>query len=208
MALRVFYDLESTGFSTARDRIVQIGACVDGEAPGFSALVNPDGVLVHPSAQRVHGLSDAVLAEAPVFAEVWAAFVVFVRKAAGPLQRVLLVGHNSWGFDDRLLTAELARHQLALPFDTETADTLRTVRTLRFPGPCKLAALVAHCVGVPHVGAHTALADAEAVRTVVQRWPDGPLALLTRPWGTPTPVRATKRKECTSSSPGQVWTVS
>ena len=80
----VAIDLETTGLIPGVDRIVEVGA-VRFEADGtvrdrFARLVHP-GRPMSPAAERIHGISDAMLADAdsrevvlPAFFDCFAAF--------------------------------------------------------------------------------------------------------------------------------------
>ena len=115
----VVFDLETTGLSPERDAIVEIGALrlrgqgLSGrhweEAGRYSALVRPTTAAGDPrpipwQAQRVHGISDEMVREAPTIGEVLPAFLDFVGDAA-------VVAHNI-SFDSGFLRANAARHGL------------------------------------------------------------------------------------------------
>src|SRR3954451_23227128 len=69
----VALDLETTGLLAETDRIVEVGAvrfdAAGRELARFERLVNP-GRAMSPTAEAVHGLSDADLADAPPAREV------------------------------------------------------------------------------------------------------------------------------------------
>lgn len=109
----VCVDLEATGVWPGHDRIVQIAAASifsDGRVSTWSSLVNP-GQPMPPAALAIHGITDAMVASAPTFAQlaptVWAL-----------LSGCDLTGYNVERFDRRLLTAEFRRAGVADP----TAD--------------------------------------------------------------------------------------
>lgn len=153
----VVVDLETTGVSHARgDRIVEIGAVrlegdrVSGE---FSVLVNPERSIPY-HAQRVHGISDRMVATAPRIAEVLPEFLAFCDGLP-------LISHNA-PFDRGFLDAESLRAFNA-PLHHAHLDTLRVSRQL-LPKLARhnLDALVNH-FGIRLEGdRHRALADARA----------------------------------------------
>lgn len=112
-------DLETTGLSAARDRIVELAAVrfrETGETIDlFQSLVNPERP-VSPGAYAVHGLSDQELAQAPPARVVLPKFLSFL----GGSGCVALIAHNSC-FDAGFLGSEL-RHRgstsLRLPCTT------------------------------------------------------------------------------------------
>lgn len=84
------FDLETTGMSPSRDRIVEIAAVhVDknGVQNRFHTLVNPRRPIPLP-ASKVHKITDKMVAEAPVFAAVANPFLDFARGST-------LVAHNA-----------------------------------------------------------------------------------------------------------------
>ncbi len=109
----VALDLETTGLSAAVDRVVEIGA-VRFDARGveiarFAQLVHPER-LMSPSAQAVHGISDADLAGAPTARQVLPAFLEFL----GAPGTSVLLAHNA-AFDAAFLGRELSRAGMARP---------------------------------------------------------------------------------------------
>lgn len=153
----VVVDLETTGVSHAKgDRIVEIGAVrlegdrITGE---FQTLVNPQRPIPY-YAQRVHGISDRMVASAPRFVDVLPEFLAFCGDAP-------LISHNA-PFDRGFLDAECLM-AVKRTLDHAHLDTLRVSRQLlpRLPKH-NLDALVAH-FGISLTGdRHRALADARA----------------------------------------------
>ena len=117
----VAFDVETTGFNRDADRIVEIGGVKfrDGRVVDSKAwLVNP-GMSIPKGVQAVHGITDAMVADAPNFATVFAEFEEFVGDA-------VLLAHNAV-FDVRFLQAELARNRLK-PVTNPVLDTLKISR--------------------------------------------------------------------------------
>lgn len=150
----VVVDIETTGWSAASDAIVEI-ACVTIESgairESWSSLVNP-GRPVPAEATRIHGISDAMLAEAPVTSIVSAPF----RERCGG---TLLAIHNA-SFDLPFLAALLRRHGAA-PLYNPIVDTLGLARGLFGPGGNSLGELAGR-MGIAHDNPHRALGDALA----------------------------------------------
>lgn len=87
-------DIETTGLDTKRCEIIEIAAVRvrNGRIAGeFHSLVRPT-IPIDPGASMVHGLSDADVASAPRFADVWSAFRDFCGDD-------VLVAHNGEEFD-------------------------------------------------------------------------------------------------------------
>ena len=133
----IVLDTETTGLDP-RDghRLIEV-ACLElqnGVRTGneYVQRINPER-LVDPDAYAVHGISDADLVGAPLFAEICADLLAFIADDR-------LVIHNA-EFDLRFVNAELARTgHPAIPL-ARAIDTLPMARR-RFPGaPASLDAL-------------------------------------------------------------------
>ena len=75
------FDVETTGMSPVRDRIVEIGAVRvdrDGVWTRFETLVNP-GMPIPYQVTRVHGIDDRMVADAPSFSDAAYRFLDFAR---------------------------------------------------------------------------------------------------------------------------------
>jgi DNA polymerase III subunit epsilon len=136
---QIVFDLETTGFKFSEGhRIVEIGAIelINGAVTGknFHIYVNPERNMPD-GAFRVHGLSQAFLADKPNFADekVAPAFCAFIGDAE-------LIAHNGAGFDMPFLQAELKAAGLPA-LGNKLFDTLHLARR-KFPGaPASLDAL-------------------------------------------------------------------
>ena len=120
------FDVETTGMSPARDRIVELAALrveCDGSRRRFHSLVNP-GRPIPRGVIRIHHIDDAMVADAPDFAAVAAEFLPFIEGAT-------LVAHNA-RFDLGFLQESLNRCGLPL-WRGRTLDTVRLMRTV-YPG--------------------------------------------------------------------------
>ena len=106
----VCVDLEATGVSVDRDRIVQMAAASifpDGRVTTWSSLVNPEQPI--PSEViPIHGITDAMVATAPTFAQL-------APTVTALLSDCDLAGYNIEKFDRRLLAAEFRRAGVADP---------------------------------------------------------------------------------------------
>ena len=98
-------DIETTGLDVATARAVALGA-VRMFGPSVyrggavDCLVNP-GIAIPRSSTAIHGVDDAMVADAPPFAEQ-------ARQILDHLGAVVVVGHNI-GFDIAVMKAEAAR---------------------------------------------------------------------------------------------------
>ncbi len=172
-----FVDLETTGTVAAEDRVTEIGIVrvESGRViDEWSTLVNP-GRPIPPAIQALTGISDAMVAAAPVFARIAA-------EVRDRLQGAVFVAHNA-RFDYSFLKHEFLR--TGAPFSARVLCTAKLSRRLQ-PEERRhhLDALVARHQ-LPAAMRHRALGDArllwhlvtalhakfapERIRTEVQR---------------------------------------
>jgi DNA polymerase-3 subunit epsilon len=159
----IVLDTETTGFNPSEGhRIVEIG-CVElrNHVPTgtvWQSYVNPERDMPD-GAFQVHGLSEAFLADHPVFAEVVGGFLEFVGDAR-------LVIHNA-AFDMGFINAELGTLGFGPIPMSRTVDTVQLARA-KFPGA--QASLDALCrrFGIDNSARtkHGALLDAELLAEV------------------------------------------
>lgn len=100
----VILDLETTGVNIATDRIVEFSALKvspGGAEEWLTLRLNP-GIPISPEATRVHGISDADVANEPHFRDV-------ARRIASFLEGCDLAGFNSMKFDIPILCEEFLR---------------------------------------------------------------------------------------------------
>ena len=150
------FDLETTGISTSRDRIVQlalIGSDVDGTEISYDQLVNPRRSIPYES-QRIHGISDSDVRGKPDFSEI-------ADNIAELVEGSVLIGHNVRQFDLPMLRNEFFRIGALPPEPKAVLDTLEMVRRLKLPRPHRLGAQCSRH-GISLENAHTASADAAA----------------------------------------------
>jgi len=157
----VFFDLETTGTNPAEDRIVQI-ACVklhpNGKKETGCILVNPERTIPK-EASDVHGITDAVVANAPVFRSV-------ARDIALWLGDCDLGGYNILNFDIPLLLAEFQR--CGITADMESTAIVDALKVYFKYEPRDLSSALKYYTGEDMQNAHDALADVLATIKVVE----------------------------------------
>lgn len=163
MSREIVFDTETTGVDPATgDRVVEIG-CVElvNTVPTgrhFHAYINPERPMSE-GAFRVHGLSDAFLADKPVFAAVVDEFLAFIAEAP-------LVAHNI-SFDAMFINAEFRRLNIAPLAQERLVDTLVLARRKHPGAPNNLDALCArYSIDNSKRTKHGALLDAEILAEV------------------------------------------
>ncbi|HKL26049.1 MAG TPA: exonuclease domain-containing protein [Desulfuromonadales bacterium] len=154
-------DLETTGTNPRHDRITEIGVCEmrDG-APGeeWSTLVNP-GRRLSPFIERLTGIRNEMLVEAPRFADV-------AEALRNRLTGKVLVAHNA-RFDYGFLQSEFQR--LGLPFDCQVLCTVKLSRRLFSQHRRHNLDTLIERYGLAVSDRHRALGDARAVREFLIR---------------------------------------
>ncbi|MDP5150420.1 exonuclease domain-containing protein [Rheinheimera baltica] len=156
----VVLDVETTGGKAGTDRVTEIGAVKmqAGEMLGtFNTLINPERHI--PSfIRRLTGISDAMVADAPKFADI-------ANQLNEFLQGAVFVAHNA-KFDYGFIRAELARCDITLDM-----PQLCTVVNMRryYPG------LQSYSLGklceefeITLINHHRALADATATAELLK----------------------------------------
>lgn len=160
-AIFVAFDLETTGLDARDHRVVEIAAVrFRGERilEITNWLVNP-GVPIPENVRRIHGITDAMVAQAPPFRQVYPQFAAFAREE-------VLAAHNA-RFDVGFLNSECRREGLAAP-DNRVLDTLKLSRAT-FPGlPSYTLAQVAAHLGLSTQNLHRATPDSEYAARIVQ----------------------------------------
>jgi len=100
----VILDLETTGVNIASDRIVEFSALKvspEGGKEWLTLRLNP-GIPISPEATRIHGITDAAVANEPHFKDV-------AKRIASFLEGSDLAGFNSMKFDIPILCEEFLR---------------------------------------------------------------------------------------------------
>lgn len=152
--LYVVLDVETTGGKAGTDRITEIGAVKlqAGEVLGtFNSLINPERPIP-PFISRLTGISNAMVADAPRFADIANQLTEF-------LQGAVFVAHNA-KFDYGFIRSEFSRCEI--PFDMPQLCTVVNMRRY-YPGLASysLGKLCAE-FDIKLTNHHRALADATA----------------------------------------------
>ena len=165
MLREIVLDTETTGTDAKNDRLIEIG-CIEllnhvQTGAYYHQLINPQRA-VSEGAFAVHGISDAMLADKPVFADVVDAFVAFCGDAR-------LVIHNA-PFDVGFLNMEFAKLGPAAPPLIVLEDVVDTLLLARRKHPGAANNLDALCnrygVDTTRRVKHGALLDAQILAEV------------------------------------------
>lgn len=159
----VVFDLETTGISCQRDRVVEISAVkvIDGRVTEeFSTLVNPECAIPFYASQ-VNGITDDMVADAPLFRDALRDFLDF----AGDM---VLVGHNIHSFDLKFLYRDAEEYFGLIP-NNDYVDTLRVARICLPELPHHTLSDLASFYGISTEGAHRALMDCRMNQAVYEK---------------------------------------
>ena len=157
----VFFDLETTGVDTAKDRIVEISmvkVMPDGEQIVKTRKLNP-GIHIPAEATAIHGITDEDVRDCPTFAQVAKSLEQFIRGCD-------FGGFNSNRFDLPVLVEEFLRAGVDVDFkrrrfvDVQNIFHKKEQRTL-------VAAYKFYC-DKNLEDAHTAEADTRATYEVLK----------------------------------------
>jgi DNA polymerase III epsilon subunit family exonuclease len=157
----VAVDIETTGISTARDRIIEIAAVRFRGTERISEtnwLVNPER-HIPAGATRVHGITDDMVASAPLFRDIYPALKVFIGDTS-------LIAHNAH-FDVRFIAAEFRRGGLD-PIHKPVIDSLSLSRRYIQSAPAHNLEALSRFLDLKGSAHHRALADAMYVYQLIK----------------------------------------
>lgn len=157
-----FIDIESTGTSPARDRIVEIAVLKlfpDGSETFRVKRANP-GIPIPPEATAVHGITDADVAEAPPFA-------AYARGIYEFLSDCDFAGFGITRFDLPLLRAEFQRARKGIDFSWRDRAVIDAMTIFHERNRRDLSAAVLHYCGRVFPQAHSAEEDVRAALDVL-----------------------------------------
>lgn len=174
----IFYDTETTGIRTDKDRIIEIAAYDPVRQRTFEKLINP-GCPIPSDATAIHNISNDMVADQPAFPEVAREFIDFCEG------NIILIAHNNDNFDMPILRSEFTRHQIEMPA-WNFFDTLKWARRYRTDLPRHTLQILREIYGIPANNAHRALDDVVVLHQVFSLMTDDldieqVVALINRP---------------------------
>ncbi len=156
-----FIDLETTGTNLACDHIIEIAIVrlnIDGTRQIKRKLLNP-GIPIPAGSTDVHGYTDEMVKDAPVFKQVANEIKQFIENCD-------LCGYNSNRFDVPMLVEEFLRS--GLEFDISHRKLVDVQRIFHQMEQRTLSAAYKFYCDKNLEGAHTAEADAVATWEVLE----------------------------------------
>ena len=123
--MTVIYDIETTGLSYVKDRIIQLAGYHVQKKECFNEYINPK-MHINSKAAEIHKITEDFLKDKPDADTVLGKFLDFCGE------NCYLVAHNNDSFDKLFLVSELKRNGYEVP-KFRYIDTLKLAR-LRYPG--------------------------------------------------------------------------
>ena len=158
----IAFDTETTGLDPASGRIVEIGAVKfdrRGVIARYNVLINPE-MPMPEEAGKVNGITDAMLKDKPLIADVFPDFFDFIGTG-------VLVAHNA-PFDINYVNAELKRAGKS-PLTNKAVDTRIFAKEV-FPGLSSYALQdLAVQFGITALEAHRAEDDARVCMELFEK---------------------------------------
>ena len=148
----IFFDTETTGNRPKFDRIVKIAALDPERGKTFEAFINP-GIPIPAAISNIHGITDAMVANAKSFKEVGQKFIDFCDGD------IVLIAHNLDNFDYPMFHGECTRNNLKIPEAWQYFDTLKWARTYRKDLPRHSLQFLRTIYEIKENNAHRALDD-------------------------------------------------
>ncbi len=162
----LFFDLETTGTSITKDRIVQISAVKVDPDNNFNIIEGSSkNILINPTfcipaeATKVHGITDAMVIDKPVFQK-------YSNSMFAYFSGVTLAGYNIRSFDVPLLSEEFARCNISWP--AKDLKTIDAFSIFRLKEKRDLATALKFYAGEVLEGAHNAENDNLATLKVLK----------------------------------------
>ncbi len=154
-------DLETTGINISADKIVEIAIVKitpDGESQVKRKLINPQ-IPVPAAAGEIHGITDSMVKDAPVFKQV-------ANEIKQFLDNCDLAGYNSNRFDIPMLVEEFCRAEIH--FSTTGRKLVDVQKVFHMMEQRTLAAAYKFYCNKILENAHSAEADALATWEILQ----------------------------------------
>ncbi|KAE9593709.1 putative DNA-directed DNA polymerase [Lupinus albus] len=171
----IVFDIETTGFSREKDRIIEIALrdLQGGENSTFQTLVNPQRDIFNSD---IHSITTQMVdrPDVPRMEDLVPILMRYVQSRQKPEGHVLLVGHNARTFDVPFIIHEFHRCSTEIPPNWLFLDTLPLARDLMKlegtkPSSKSLAALQ-KLYGINVDGkAHRAMVDVNTLSSVLPR---------------------------------------
>ena len=153
----VFIDVETTGLSITKDRIVKISLLkkyADGRISKGSKLINP-GIDIPKEATEIHGITNETIADSPSFDKVAAGVHEYLKDC-------VIAGYSVERFDLPILIEEFGRSDIE--FDTTNCEVVDLHKLYVKNEPRDLDGAYKHFVGEDNT-----LSDVDAMAAILDK---------------------------------------
>lgn len=147
----IYYDTETTGISSEKDRVIELAAFDPEKNKTFSTLLNP-GIPIPKEATAIHGITDAMVSGQPSFKDIAEDFMAFCGEDG------VLIAHNNDSFDIHFLRACFVQAERPMP-SWKFIDSLKWARRYRPDLPRHSLQVLREHFGIAANQAHRALDD-------------------------------------------------
>lgn len=156
----IYYDTETTGVRSDKDRVVELAAFDPERKRTFEKLINP-GCPIPSEATAIHKITNEMVASAPSFKEIALEFMEFCEG------EVILIAHNNDNFDLHFMRNEFQRCGMEMP-SWKFLDTLKWARRYRPDLPRHTLQFLREIYNIPANNAHRALDDVVVLHQIFQ----------------------------------------
>ncbi|HRP90551.1 MAG TPA: 3'-5' exonuclease [Edaphocola sp.] len=156
-----FFDLETTGVDTAKDRVIEIAIIKlmpDGSRQEYVKRINPE-MHIPEESTAIHGITDEDVKDAPTFKQVAHEINSFLKNCD-------LAGYNSNKFDIPCLAEELLR--AGIPVDFKSRKLVDVQQVFYKMEPRTLSAAYKFYCNKEHKDAHAAKADVDVTIEILE----------------------------------------
>jgi DNA polymerase III epsilon subunit-like protein len=183
-----FWDVESTDKKPSESDIISIGCVLCEYEEGFvrpqqfHTFVNTQKAI-HPVASSIHHIHKSDLVDAPYFPDAIKLWKKWLLEKMSPGSKLIITGHNSFGFDDLILFCNFKQHRLdyeGFLNELKVVGFMDTFQVLKIwfktkpmlekpkqPVTGKVSFALGNCyhtwIGHELTGAHNALTDSQAL---------------------------------------------
>lgn len=157
---KLFFDIETTGADSSKDRIVELAIKIvdeDGTVLVNKAKRYNPGIPISKAASEVHGINDEDVADLPSFKS-------DAKKLKKMFEDKIIITYNGLRFDIPILISEFERAGVDVELSGKFIDVLKVERKL---SPHTLSATYKKYTGGDLEGAHEATADVNATDVVM-----------------------------------------
>ena len=160
----IYYDTETTGLSSQKDRIIELAAFDPVQNRTFEELINPNMPIPEVST-NICNITDDMVKDAPTFDVIGKKFIEFCGSDT------ILIAHNNDNFDKPFLDAEFNRADLKM-LDLPFIDSLKWARKYRSDLPKHSLQYLREMYNIEANQAHRALNDVVVLHKVFEKMID------------------------------------